>query len=151
MQISFAYGFVLIFIFCFGFGILFYFKLYFVWCVHNDRCNGRYDTTQKFEFLVICSYLVASIIMHFKSSEPNSKTLFFGQIKIQKNLSRGPNIKLFFAFWQKFTPKKHSSPLDQHHEIENKKNIKIIILIIYDIFHIRWMVFTDGLFDEVEL
>jgi hypothetical protein len=36
-------------------------------------------------------------------------------------------------------------------KLKKLKNIKIIILIIYDIFHIRWMMFNDGLFDEVEL
>jgi hypothetical protein len=60
-------------------GLISVFLCYFVWCVHNDRCNCQYDNAQKFDFLVICCYLVASISMHFKSSEPNSKTLFFGK------------------------------------------------------------------------
>lgn len=99
-------------------GLISVFLCYFVWCVHNDRCNGQYDIAQKFDFLVICSYLVASIIMHFKSSEPNSKTLFFGQIKIQKNLSRGPNIKLFLHF------DKNSHQKNIHHHLTNIMKLK---------------------------
>ncbi len=131
-------------------GWLAIFKYYFVWCVHNDRCNGRYDNAQKLDFLVICSYLVASTSMHFKSSELNSNTLFFGKQKFKITFLGVPT-SICFAFWQKITPKKHSSPLEQHHEMKNKENIKIIILMIYDIFHIRWMMSNDGMFDEVEL
>jgi hypothetical protein len=88
--------------------------------------------------------------MHFKSSEPNSKTLCFWQIEIQKKLSRGPNMKKNLHF------DKNSHQKNIHHHLNNimklKKNkIKIIILLIYDIYDIRWMMFNDGLFDEVEL
>jgi hypothetical protein len=88
--------------------------------------------------------------MQFKSSEPNSNTLCFGQIKIQKNLSRGPNIKTKLQF------DKNSHQKNIHHHLNHimklkKKNIKKYILIVYDIFHITWMMFNDGLFDVDEL
>jgi hypothetical protein len=131
-------------------GLIIGFLCYFVWCVNNDRCNCQYYNAQKFDFLVICCYLVVSISIPFKSYEPNSKNLLFWQIKIPKNLSRGPNINVFLHF------DKNSHQKNIHHHLNNimklkKKNIKKFILIIYDIFHIRWMMFNDGLFDEVEL
>ncbi len=86
--------------------------------MNNDRCNCQYYNAQKFYFLVICCYLVGSISMHFKSSEQISKTLLFWQIKIQKNLSKGPNIKLFFHF------DKNSHQKNIHQQFNNNMTLK---------------------------
>jgi hypothetical protein len=110
-------------------GLITVFLCYFVWCVYNDRCNYRYNNAKKFDFLVIFCYLVASINMHFKSSEPNSNTLFFWQIKIQKTFLGVPTSICFCILTKIHTKKKTFTTT---WTTTWKKNIKIIILIIYD-------------------
>jgi len=115
-----------------------------VWCVHNDSRNYWHDNAQKFDFLVFCCYLVASISMHFKSSEPNSKTLFFGQIKIQKNLSRGPNIKTKLHFDKNSHQKNIHHHLNNIMKLEKKKhknnNINNIWYISYKMDDVQWWI-----------